>query len=68
LQKLPPGHIIEYGSYRCGSAFFMAALAAKFLPDTLVYALDTYTGMPTTDISIDAHQRGDEDRAPSQRK
>lgn len=59
LPKLPFGHIIEYGSYRGGSAFFMAALARKFLPGVQVYALDTYAGMPLTDKSVDAHSAGD---------
>ena len=59
LPKLPFGHIIEYGSYRGGSAFFMAALASKFLPGARVYALDTYAGMPQTDTSVDAHRAGD---------
>src|SRR5690348_6042387 len=45
LPKLPFGHIIEYGSYRGGSAFFVAALANKFLPGARIYALDTYAGM-----------------------
>jgi len=48
LPRLPFGHIIEYGSYRGGSAFFMAAIAAKYLPRTQVYALDTFAGMPQT--------------------
>src|SRR6266851_2909782 len=59
LPKLSPGHIIEYGSYRAGSSFFMAALAIKFLPGTSIYALDTFDGMPDTNAEIDAHGRGD---------
>jgi hypothetical protein len=59
LPKLPQGNIIEYGSYRGGSAFFMGALAAKFLPRAQIYALDTFTGMPAVDIGIDAHCSGD---------
>jgi hypothetical protein len=59
LPKLPPGHIIEFGSYRAGSTFFMGALAIKFLPGTQIYALDTFDGMPDTDAEIDAHGRGD---------
>ncbi len=56
---LPSGHIVEYGSYNGGSAFFMAALARKFLPNTRVFALDTYAGMPDTDLTVDAHIQGD---------
>jgi predicted O-methyltransferase YrrM len=59
LPKLPVGHIVEYGSYRGGSALFMAALAQKFLPGARVYALDTYEGMPVTDKAIDAHSAGE---------
>jgi predicted O-methyltransferase YrrM len=59
LPSLPPGHIIEFGSYRGGSAFFMAELAAKYLPGTMVYALDTFAGMPSTDSGIDRHSPGD---------
>jgi SAM-dependent methyltransferase len=59
LPKLERGHIVEYGSYRGGSALFMAALARKFLPGTRVYALDTYAGMPLTDKGIDAHSKGE---------
>jgi hypothetical protein len=58
LPKLPFGQIIEYGSYRAGSAFFMGALAKKFLPGCQVYALDTFMGMPETDADIDAHIAG----------
>jgi len=32
LPRLPFGHIVEYGSFRGGSAMFMAALAQRFLP------------------------------------
>jgi hypothetical protein len=59
LPRLPFGHIVEYGSFRGGSAFFMAALAKKFLPGVQIYALDTFEGMPETDSAIDAHGAGD---------
>jgi predicted O-methyltransferase YrrM len=59
MPRLPRGNIIEFGAYRGGSALFMAALAAKFLPGTEVYALDTFEGMPETDKQIDKHMRGD---------
>src|SRR6266436_751870 len=58
LPNLSFGHIIEYGSYRAGSAFFMGALAKKFLPGCQVYALDTFAGMPEPDGDIDAHIAG----------
>lgn len=59
LSRLDFGHIIEFGSYRGGSAMFMASLAKKHLPGAQVYALDTFAGMPPTDASIDAHKSGD---------
>lgn len=59
LPTLASGHIVEFGTCRGGSAFFMAALAAKFLPGVQIYALDTFAGMPETDRSIDLHSLGD---------
>ena len=59
LPHMSFGHIIEFGSYRVGSALFMAALAERFLPGVEVYALDTFTGMPGTDKTVDAHKVGD---------
>jgi predicted O-methyltransferase YrrM len=58
LPRLNGGHIIEFGSFRGGSAFFMAKLAQKYLPGTQVYALDTFGGMPPTDHAIDLHIEG----------
>lgn len=55
LPRLHSGHIIEFGAYRGGSAFFMGALAKKFLPGTLVYSFDTFEGMPPTNKSVDTH-------------
>jgi len=59
LPSLPPGNIIEFGSYRGGNAIFMAHVAQHLLPDVRVYALDTFAGMPATDASIDQHSAGD---------
>jgi Macrocin-O-methyltransferase (TylF) len=59
LPTLAPGHIVEFGSYRGGSAMFMAKLAQKYLPGTQVYGLDTFEGMPETDKMIDGHHAGD---------
>jgi hypothetical protein len=63
LPKIGFGHIVEFGSYRAGTAFFMAALAEHFLPGAQVYALDSYAGIPNGDDSIDAHGAGDFDDA-----
>jgi predicted O-methyltransferase YrrM len=59
LPGLAPGHIIEFGAYKGGNAAFMAHVAAKTVPGTQVYALDTYAGMPATDKTVDAHSAGD---------
>jgi len=59
LDKVPFGHIIEYGSYRGGSAIFMAYVAQKLYPGMKVFALDSFEGMPQTDKNVDAHNVGD---------
>ncbi len=59
LERIPFGHIVEYGSYRGGSAIFMAYCAKKLYPGIKVYAMDSYEGMPATDKNVDAHNAGD---------
>ena len=59
LSRIPAGHIIEFGSYRGGTAVFMAHLAQRIHPGMQVYALDTFAGMPPTDAAVDAHSEGD---------
>ena len=59
LDKVPSGHIIEYGSYRGGNAIFMAYVVQKLYPGMKVFALDTFEGMPKTDKDVDAHNAGD---------
>jgi predicted O-methyltransferase YrrM len=59
LPRLQPGGaIVEFGSYRGGSAIFLAALCQRLKLDVKVYGLDTFEGMPPTDKSIDAHETG----------
>jgi predicted O-methyltransferase YrrM len=58
LPRLKPGSIVEFGSYKGGTALFMAAVAQDFLPNTRVYALDTFQGMPEGDPAIDMHGAG----------
>ena len=53
------GSIVEFGSYRGGSALFMAAATERLSLDLKIYALDTFQGMPATDKNIDAHCAGD---------
>ena len=59
LPKLQQGHIVEFGSWKGGSAMFLAYLAMRFLPGVQVYAFDTFEGMPATDAAVDAHKAGD---------
>jgi hypothetical protein len=59
LGLLPKGHILEFGSYKGGSAIFMAKVCSILSPGTHIYAFDTFSGMPPTDLDVDAHQAGD---------
>jgi hypothetical protein len=59
LDKIPSGHIVEYGAYRGGSAIFMACVTKKLYPGMKVFALDSFKGMPQTDKNVDAHNAGD---------
>jgi hypothetical protein len=59
LPSLPPGHIVEFGTDRGGSAVFMAIVANEFCPGTKVYAFDSFAGMPETDPDRDVHKKGD---------
>lgn len=57
--KEMPGDIIEFGSYRCGTALFLAYVARALGIKGKVYALDTFEGIPQTDGHIDFHICGD---------
>jgi hypothetical protein len=59
LPQLPPGHIAEFGSFRGGSAIFMAMVANELCPGTKVFGFDSFTGMPSTDGRRDVHNAGD---------
>jgi hypothetical protein len=59
LPRLPPGDIAEFGSFRGGSAIFMAVVAQELFPGTKVYGFDSFAGMPQTDARRDAHKAGD---------
>lgn len=59
LETIPFGHIVEFGSYKGGSALFMAYVVDKLYPGMKVYALDTFAGMPKTNPEIDWHRAGD---------
>jgi hypothetical protein len=59
LPKLAAGDIVEFGSYKGGSAIFMASLLRSMGSKACVFALDTYAGMPVTDSVRDLHRKGD---------
>lgn len=59
LPRLADRNIVEFGSFQGGTAVFMARLLRLVAPEAIVYALDTFEGMPDTDKTIDAHHRGD---------
>lgn len=50
---------IEFGSYRGGSAIFIANVARQLGLRGTVYALDTFEGMPPTNDEFDLHSAGD---------
>jgi hypothetical protein len=54
-----PGDVIEFGSYKGGNAIFLASVLKKLHPGRRVWSLDTFSGMPETDATVDAHRRGD---------
>ncbi|HEY1632258.1 MAG TPA: TylF/MycF/NovP-related O-methyltransferase [Rhizomicrobium sp.] len=46
LKDLPSQNIVEYGTFRGGSALFMATILKDLYPNAKVFALDTFEGMP----------------------
>lgn len=59
FEQLASRDVIEFGSYRGGSAIFIATVLKRLYPEAKVYACDTFAGMPTTDKSVDHHSEGD---------
>lgn len=53
------GDIIEFGSYRCGTAIFLAKVARELGYTGTIYALDTFEGIPKANAAIDFHMKGD---------
>ena len=53
------GSIVEFGSFRGGSAIFLASVCRSLGLPVKVYGLDTFEGMPPTDKGVDAHNAGD---------
>ena len=58
LGRVESQDIIEFGSYRGGSAMFMACCLKDLYPGAKIYALDTFEGMPETE-DVDWHRPGD---------
>ena len=53
------GDVFEFGSYRGGSAAFIAHILRALNRSTRVYAFDTFEGMPETNAERDLHSAGD---------
>jgi len=53
------GDLIEFGSYKGGSAVFMGSVLKQLGRRTRLYALDSYSGMPETDAVRDLHHKGE---------
>ncbi|HEX3808673.1 MAG TPA: TylF/MycF/NovP-related O-methyltransferase [Rhizomicrobium sp.] len=53
MKDLASQNIIEYGTFRGGSALFMATLLKELYPSAKVYALDTFEGMPEGNAGLD---------------
>ena len=53
------GDIFEFGSYRGGSAAFMAYIVRALGRRTKIYACDTFAGLPATNRDHDLHSAGD---------
>lgn len=59
FDTLDDHNIVEFGSYRGGSALFMAFLLKQLYPEASFFAYDTFEGMPSVDIAVDRHIEGD---------
>lgn len=59
LENSSGGSIVEFGSFRGGSAIFLASVCRSLGLNVKVYGLDTFEGMPPTDKGVDAHNAGD---------
>lgn len=59
FDALSDRNIVEFGSFRGGSALFMGYILKQLYPEAALYAHDTFEGMPDADASSDLHGRGD---------
>lgn len=55
----PDAPVFEFGSFKGGSAVFMATLLKRLGRRAQVFAFDTFSGMPETDPVRDLHRKGD---------
>jgi len=53
LRKLQSQNIIEFGSFKGGSAVFMATLLREFYPQARLFSLDTFAGLPDLEMGVD---------------
>jgi hypothetical protein len=53
------GDVIEFGTYKGGSALFLASLLKSTGQRKVLYGCDTFEGMPETNKDIDMHSAGD---------
>lgn len=58
IGAIPFGNIVEFGSYKGGSAIFMAVVAKHFHPGMKIYAFDTFEGMPPLRTDNDIYDQG----------
>jgi predicted O-methyltransferase YrrM len=54
-----PGDVIEFGTYKGGSALFLASMLRSTGQRKILYGCDTFDGMPETNPDIDMHRAGD---------
>ena len=59
LPHLTDANIVEFGTYKGGNAVFMALVMREVCPEAMIFALDTFSGMPATDKTVDAHNESD---------
>lgn len=55
----PDAPVFEFGSFKGGSAVFMATVLKRLERKAQVFAFDTFEGMPDTDPLRDLHRKGD---------
>lgn len=59
FDEIADRNVLEFGSYRGGSALFLGLLLKRLYPEASVYAHDTFAGMPEVSAAADLHSKGD---------